>query len=121
MPIDIDAVNLNITITEKDHLTFDGHYIRVDDEDGLSLWCTACGHSASFDRTADGLHMWEAVCYLLNDFDDSCDGDGKDLEERVRNVMNKYVGEPADQGHLAAMEHDIRDVVGDDIPVNINA
>lgn len=119
MGVNVDTINMNITITESDHLTFDGHFVRVDEDDGLTLWCTACGEQHSFEQCPDGLYKWESILYLLGQFPESCDGDGKDLESRIRKAMEPYVGKPADQGRIAALENDIRDIVGDEVPLNL--
>lgn len=121
MTINVDTVNVEVDVTERGHLTYNGHFLQSTSVDGkTSLYCTSCGQSESLDGDASGLYKWEAILYLCSKFDD-CDGDGKDMEEKVMNVMNRYLGQPADQATMAALEADIRDVVGEDIPLTIHA
>lgn len=123
MGVNVDAINLEVDITGKGHLSFDGHFVNVEyDEESqdVTLFCSACGHSESLEGVPSE-RRWTAICYLLGHYEDAvCDGDGKDLEERLQKVLERYVGKPADQGRIAALETDVQDVVGEGVPVNID-
>lgn len=120
MVININTVSFDVTAIDVGHVSFNGHLVQVHNDDGLALFCSVCGHGESFDCCITGLHKWEATCYLLSQFPDDCNGDGKETEERIREVLDRYVGKPADRGVINALEDDVRDVVGDSIAIDIH-
>lgn len=119
MVVDVDTINLNVEIRAEEHLTYGGHFIQIDEGDVLRVWCPSCDRDYSFDECPEGLYKWEAICYLLGHYPEDCDGDAEDVKDRIHNILNQYVGKPATDPRLTALEHDIRNVVGDDVPVNI--
>lgn len=125
MAVDVDTINLEVNITSKGHISFDGHFINLDVEEDekerndVRLLCSACGHTESLENVPSE-RRWTAIFYLLGHYSNTmCEGDGKDLEEKIHNVLEPYIGMPADQGRIAALETDVQNVVGEDVPVNI--
>lgn len=119
MPVNVNLQKLEVTVTGTGHLSYCGHVIHISDEAALRVWCTSCGKTEALHGTPEGLHRWESILYLLGQYPDSCDDDAEDLEQRISDTLDKYVGKPADQARLAAIENDIRKIVGDDVVVNV--
>lgn len=116
--ISVDTVNLDVRVNAADGMAFNGHLLQLT-EDGVGVVCPVCGKQSKTNTEIDSIHRWELILYHIGCLGDC--NEGENLEDRLERVLDDYVGEQATDSMLADIEDDMRNIVGQKVPIKVHA